>query len=70
MMRWIAVADQEPSGLFLMFVDGEFYVAVLHIDESGPAYMGAYDWSLLPEPTYWAPLEPPPGEFVRPGVLD
>ena len=61
MDRWISVEDQEPTGLFLMFADGEYHVAVRHIDDSGPAYMGAYDYSLLPEPSHWTPLEPPSG---------
>ena len=28
MDRWISVEDQEPTGLFLMFADGEYHVAV------------------------------------------
>lgn len=61
-MAWIAVSDGLPSETALIFADGAYYVAVLVGSPGDAAFMDIHSSDLLPWPSHWMSLPPPPGE--------
>lgn len=66
-MRWIATSDDLPSEEVLVLVDDGYHVAVLveEDSESGAAFMDVHSSDLLPWPTHWMRLPPPPAHADR-----
>ena len=59
-MQWKAVSEGLPRGPALILVDGACYVAVLVGTAQEPAFMELHTSDLLPWPSHWTELPPPP----------
>ncbi len=59
-MAWTAVSDALPSETALIFADGTYYLAVLVDSPEAPAFMDVHSSDLLPWPSHWMSLPPPP----------
>lgn len=60
-MKWTAVSEALPSGAALVYAEGALYVAVLVDDGTDQAFMELHTCDLLPWPSHWMDLPPPPG---------
>lgn len=62
-MRWITTAERMPKGDVLIFAEGQYHVATL-IGKRGAkdvdVFMDVHSSSLLPWPSHWSDLPPPP----------
>ncbi len=59
-MAWISVSDALPSEAALICADGVFYLAVLVGTATDLAFMDLHSSDLLPWPSHWMSLPPPP----------
>ena len=63
-MAWTALSDALPSEAVLICVDGEYYLAVLVDADGEAAFMDVHSSDLLPWPSHWMSLPPPPNEAL------
>ena len=59
-MKWTAVTDALPADAALICADGIYYLAVLVGTAADPAFMELHSSDLLPWPSHWMNLPPPP----------
>jgi hypothetical protein len=61
-MKWTAVSEGLPDEAALIFADGAYYLAVLVGGTSDPVFMELHSSDLLPWPSHWMSLPPPPAD--------
>lgn len=61
-MTWIPVEHSLPSAEALILAEGVYYLAILVADPDGgePAFLDIHSSDLLPWPSHWMELPPPP----------
>lgn len=57
---WTAVSERLPTEAALVFAEGAYYLAVVVDPASDPAFMDLHSWDLVPWPSHWMELPPPP----------
>ncbi len=60
-MSWIRTSDELPSADALIYADGAYHVAALVSGAGDPAFIDVHSSDLLPWPSHWMALPPPPG---------
>ena len=61
-MKWIASSAGLPTGDALIFAGGAYYLAVLVVGAGPPGFMDLHTADLLPWPSHWMDLPPPPSD--------
>lgn len=59
-MTWRAISEGLPADPALIFAEGVYYLAVLVEGDGDPVFMDLHSWDLLPWPSHWTDLPPPP----------
>lgn len=59
-MTWTAVSEGLPTDAALIFAEGAYYLAVVVDAATDPVFMDLHSWDLVPWPSHWMELPPPP----------